>query len=140
MDWGLERREGEYPWTTARAYPTIETFLLTRLAEMQRAVADFPDGLAKSVAQQALEVQVHIVQFHQSWPVLVESPPELSTVVHDFDAQFNNVTYQMQQRIQWLTQEEYRRKFGSEPPTAPFLRAMAQQFRGHPDFDPEWAN
>lgn len=34
--------------------------------------------------------------------------------------------------------QEYRAKFGDEPPTTPVLRALAPPYADHPDYRDEW--
>jgi len=77
-----------------------------------------------------------IIDFHRSWPVLVETPPEMTTVDGTDPSAF---AYQMTQRIMWATEDEYRKRFGTEPPTAPMLRALAAVYANHPDYQQEWA-
>jgi hypothetical protein len=74
-----------------------------------------------------------IVELHKSWPVMVETPPEL-TGGDDID----NMTFRLTKQIAWLTQEEYRKKFGSEPPTTPVLRLLALPYADHDGYDPSW--
>jgi hypothetical protein len=73
-----------------------------------------------------------ILDLHESWPVLVET--EFSTT-EDAD----RMTLQMSKRIAWLTNQEYRARFGDEPPTSPIIRAMAQPYAGRPGWREEWA-
>lgn len=81
------------------------------------------------------EAKRRIVELHQSWPVLVESPPVFEATGRDSDV--NSMTFRASQQIQWLTQDEYRKRFGSEPPTAPMLAAMAAVYADHPDYREE---
>lgn len=74
-----------------------------------------------------------IVRLHESWPVLVEQPPEF-----DQTNTVSTVSMRVTQRIAWLTQQEYRTRFGDEPPTTPILAALALPYAGHPDFREEW--
>lgn len=76
-----------------------------------------------------------IIELHESWPVLAETPPTFENVDSDIDS----VAYRASQKIAWLTTQEYRARFGEEPPTAPVLRALASVYADHPDYDPKWA-
>lgn len=76
-----------------------------------------------------------IVEWHKSWPVLVESEPvferaDLSDV--------NSMTYRMSKQIAWTTEQKYREHFGTEPPTGPILRIMAAVYADHPGYREEW--
>lgn len=76
-----------------------------------------------------------IVEFHQSWPVLVQQEPTFD-LAESTDP--SRAAYRMSQRIQWMTEQEYRTRFGDEPPTAPMLRALAAVYADHPDYDTAW--
>lgn len=76
-----------------------------------------------------------LVEFHESWPVLVEQPPTFEPV--DVDDP-NSFAMRASQQIAWMSQQEYRRRFGDEPPTAPMLAALAEVDSDHPDFRAEW--
>lgn len=123
---------------------TLTEFLLARLAEDEAlALAAQGDGepqwfavpdparvLAEVAAKRA------IVEFHESWPVLVQKPPTFDRA--DVEADINSMTYRMSQQISWLTTQEYRTRFGDEPPTAPMLAALAEVYADHPDYDEAW--
>jgi len=71
-----------------------------------------------------------VVALHESWPVLVETPP----VLEETDA----MTYRMTKQIAWATEKAYREHFGVEPPAAPMLRHVAAIWADHPDYGQEW--
>jgi hypothetical protein len=76
-----------------------------------------------------------IIKQHEDWPVLVERAPS-----GDFDANdTQSMVYRMTREIAWLTEREYVRRFGVEPPTTPMLRALATVYKDHPDYDENWA-
>ena len=70
-----------------------------------------------------------IVAFHERWPVLLKSEPEIPTLAGGM----GNFTFQIQQRMEWLTQREYIERFGETPPTAEVIRILAEPYRDHPD-------
>lgn len=75
-----------------------------------------------------------IVEWHENWPVLVETEPELVTEGSDP----LSITVRMTQQVGWLTNREYVARFGTEPPSAPLLLAIAAVYADHPDFREEW--
>lgn len=81
------------------------------------------------------EAKRRIVEWHRSWPVLVQTEPTFDCTD---GPDLTSLSFTMSQRIAWLTQEEYRARFGEEPPSAPILLMLAQPYADHPDFDPEW--
>lgn len=81
------------------------------------------------------EAKRRIVELHKAWPVLVTRQP---TFEPPGPADVSAMTFRMSQQIAWATEQEYRERFGDEPPTAPMLRALAAIYADHPDYDPEW--
>lgn len=75
-----------------------------------------------------------VVEWHKNWPVLVEEGPKFDMMPDGFDT----VQYKMSKRMAWLTQEEYVKVFGRQPPTATLIRRFLETFKTHPDFDPDW--
>lgn len=84
--------------------------------------------LAECAAKRAIIAQ------HQAWPVLAEKAPEYSTS----DDGLNGISYRVNQQMMWLTEQEYVKKFGEAPPTAPMIRTLAAVYKDHPDYQPEW--
>jgi len=80
------------------------------------------------------EAKRQIVELHKSWPVLVKTPPKFSADTGDP----TSLTMRMSQQVMWATEQEYRERFGSEPPTAPMLRVLAAVYADHPDYDESW--
>lgn len=81
------------------------------------------------------EAKRRIVEQHKAWPVLVETPPTFEQVG---SGDLNSVTFRASQQMMWLTEQEYRTRFGSEPPTAPMIRTLAAVYADHPDYREEW--
>ena len=76
------------------------------------------------------EAKRRILDFHESWPVLVEEQPRFQTV----DRGLDSLAFSVSQRMAWLTTAEYRARFGVEPPTSPMLEALAAVYSDHPDY------
>lgn len=81
------------------------------------------------------EAKRRIIEFHQSWPVLMETPPRVERVEGD---DINSMVFRMSRDISWLTTREYVERFGDDPPTSGMMLALAAVYAGHPDFDPAW--
>lgn len=75
-----------------------------------------------------------IIEWHESWPVLTETEPEFTTTTTDV----GGMTFAMSKRIAWLTTQEYRARFGDEPPSSPILRLLALPYADHPEYDESW--
>ena len=115
----------------------IEAFIEARLREtleMAEQTMDIDSDLGNRIERQC-QVLMDIVEMHESWPVLVQSPVEFDVKPGDVDSY---IMY-AQQKIQWLTEKEYYKKFGEQPPTAPLVNRIAAIFSWHPDYDPAWA-
>jgi hypothetical protein len=81
------------------------------------------------------EATRRIIEWHQSWPVLATSPP---TFESDDSADPSCMVFRALQQIAWLTQQEYRARFGDDPPTAPMLRFLALPYADRPGYREEW--
>lgn len=78
-----------------------------------------------------------IIRQHGSWPVLVSQEREPIMGYGTFES--DSVTLRMSREIAWLTEREYVKRFGVEPPTAPMIRTLAAVYSDHPDYQLEWA-
>lgn len=76
-----------------------------------------------------------VVEKHQQWPVLVECEP---SEIERVEAGLNDFTYRVTREIAWMTTREYIKRFGTEPPTAPMVAALATVYATHPDYRQEW--
>lgn len=124
---------------------TIIEFLTARLDEQEQSIlqmdcscadygqrdANCPDFILADIAAKRA-----IVEWHQNWPVLVERTPVIEPPLTE--ASISSVVMRVSREFAWATEREYRARFGSEPPTGPILRMLAQPFSEHPDFDPDW--
>lgn len=87
--------------------------------------------------QQCAEVvaKMKILDFHEAWPVLLETPPVVEMQAHQPGEPWEaHIT----QQIGWVTTQQYRARFGNEPPTSPIIRALLQVYAYRTDFDPTW--
>jgi uncharacterized protein DUF6221 len=75
-----------------------------------------------------------ILDLHEQWPVLLEriqpGPVERHTAEH--------IAPNLTAWIEWTTTQEYRKRFGKEPPTSTIIQAMLQPYADRDDFDPTW--
>jgi hypothetical protein len=120
-------------------YPTIEEFLLARLEDAERKIEGLRMETSRWTSLMCLiENQRDVIEWHKNWPIMVETPPKFEKIEPYTDDPAYSMKYQMTQQIAWVTQEEYRKRFGSEPPTAPLLAKMAARYSDHPDYNPDW--
>lgn len=132
-------------WTERRGEvfgPT--TMTLRRIAEIDDVNLG-PDGsqlAAEHIARfdpsrilDEIDAKQAIIEFHKQWPVLVETSPQIEP---DHTGGLDSIAFRMSRQIMWATEEEYRKRFGSEPPTTPMMKALASVYKDHPDFDPAW--
>jgi hypothetical protein len=133
----------------------LSEFLLARIAEDEEAARHSLDGdieylpsvttkrgdviyLGVTHPTRVLaecEAKRKIVALHESWLTLVQTPAKLE---RDDDGNLDNYVFRMSQEIAWLTTREYVTRFGTDPPTAPMLAALAAVYADHPDYDEEW--
>ena len=114
---------------------TVEEFLSARLSEEEGLQTVFPEGSAeRAICANHIATMRHVLEWHKNWPVLVQTEPKFEFNMEDV----SGYAFSLSSKIAWATQEEYRRTFGSEPPTSPILNVWVQQYRHHPDFQDEW--
>jgi len=120
----------------------IEEFLMQRLSSAEDLLYTLPDisDLERQILIAPIKAARQVVEWHKNWPVLVETPPKFeANFANDYDP-MTSYTISASQKIAWLTQEEYVKRFGRQPPTAPLLRTMANHYSAHRDFNPDWKN
>lgn len=82
-----------------------------------------------------VEAKIKILDLHRLWPTLITKAPVLNV---DTLRLGDSIAAYMTQQMEWLTTDEYIKRFGEEPPTSALLRALAQPYTSHPDYDPTW--
>ena len=117
--------------------PTIEAFILARLKDAEMEAYRFSDLPLCNQMIQLADYGRTVVRWHQNWPTLVEGPLEFSPPM-GHESMADVINYRISQQLEWMTQEQYRKRFGNEPPTAPLLRSLANLWFDHIDFNPEW--
>lgn len=101
----------------------------------ERLVEDF---LGRRVSKEWYVATLDIIKVHDEiWPVLAYGPkPTLSRI--DSVNDFNTVSFQLQQNMEWHTRDSYFKKFGEDPPTNPIVLSLARIWKSHPNFQSEW--
>lgn len=115
------------------------TFEFKDAGSMSHAESDLWEHAIRHTPQRVLrevEAKRAILDLHANWPVLVEGPTQIETANSD---SINEFAMHASRRFAWTTEREYTRKFGTQPPTAPMVKALAAVYSDHPDYDPEWA-
>lgn len=109
---------------------TVEDFLLRRLDDMEAIGGYFMYG------NNLVQMMREAVEWHKNWPVLVETEPKFTA---EYDTSVgNSFAVRYQHQMAWVTQQEYIKRFGSQPPTAPLLRKWANVWSRDPEFHEEW--
>jgi hypothetical protein len=75
-----------------------------------------------------------IIKQHEDWPVLVEGELEMEPASSDIQS----MAYRATRQIAWMTEQEYIKRFGVEPPTAPMVATLAAVYADHPEYRQEW--
>lgn len=137
---------------------TMTEFLLARIAEDEQRARDegadammgarwkrYPEDAYNEIQALVLahsrrtltecEAKRRIVERHESWPVLVETQPTFEPVDNADPSSF---AIRASRQMAWITEREYRNKFGDEPPTAPMIAMLAEVYADHPDYDDAW--
>lgn len=88
---------------------------------------------ARGPALADLAAKRKILDQHEQWPVYVERPPVLDVAPNREDW-----VVHVTQSIDWVSTQQYRYRFGAEPPTSPIIRALLQPYADREDFPPMW--
>lgn len=116
---------------------TPTAFLRARLEEvMTRAKSLTKDSLMLITFSNVVDNMKVALDWHDNFPVLVTEQPEFN--LEGEASGLDEIRYRMTQEINWFTNQEYVKRFGTEPPTSPLLLAWLQQYAWHPDFREEW--
>lgn len=86
--------------------------------------------------KKSYEFQLFVLDWHKNWPTLVEKPMDFETL--GYEPNSDRFRMSVTQEYAFVTQEEFRQRFGTWPPTAPLIRAMLEQYKSHPDYNPGW--
>lgn len=111
----------------------IEEFIEDRCHDIERYAQQFEHDPWEF---RYIEIYRQILKWHQNWPILVETPTEFNEVSTEPD----RIIFQMQKKFAWATTNEYIRAYGTDPPTAPILKIIANQWSEHPAFNQSWLN
>lgn len=81
-----------------------------------------------------VEAKRKILDLHEQWPVLLEriQPEPIQRLTGE------SLAPNLAAWVEWITTQEYRARFGDDPPTSSIIRAMLQPYADRDDFDPEW--
>lgn len=107
---------------------TIQEFILARVNDPENT-GKYPAEFAEAIAQ--------ILDIHSRWPVLVYSTPTLKA---EEGVTPDQLIMRVTQKVNWMIEKEYKRKFGEEPPTGPILRIIAGIWEWHQDYNDAWRN
>ena len=114
---------------------TLLEFLIARLDDEERIWG------SNYIMRGEIRFKRKIIEAHQAWPVLLETRPSFNIVEQRPESKNATTTIlmEMQTKYQWMLADEYRKAFGTEPPSAPILKEMAKLYSDHPDYNPDWS-
>lgn len=96
------------------------------------------DRLAHRISIEWYLAMLEILKIHDAtWQVLVQEPLALQKI--ETVADFNTVSYQLRQNIEWHTRDSYIKRFGQDPPTNPIVLNLARIWKAHSDFQDKWS-
>jgi hypothetical protein len=114
---------------------TIIQFLQDRASEARRRAEN---SVLEEDHTKIAEIITIILNWHDQWPVMVSEPPTFEYDAFDPLSPMDQITYHMTQKIDWMTTQAYKERFGTESPVAPLIRQLAQMWSYHPDYQEEW--
>jgi hypothetical protein len=116
---------------------TPEEFLNARIIEVEDYIKDKGFEISHdefmAIANLAQSMR-ETLKLHQQWPILVSEETDFEFEQVDI----NNFSYVATQKFNWMTNQEYIARFGTEPPTSNMLKNWLRTYRLHPDFKQEW--
>lgn len=118
---------------------TPEGFLLARCNDTEKVIDEWARYLAGPYLdgfRAHIQFTRDVIEWHENFPVLMETAPEFGLDYGPNEAGYMTMT--MSKHVEWLTQQEYVKKFGRRPPTAPLIRKMLERYKDHPHFQEEW--
>lgn len=96
------------------------------------------DRIHRRISKEYYEAMLELVKTHDElWPVITQEPPALQVINSVSD--FNTVSYQLRQNMEWHTRDSYIKHFGQDPPTNTIVLSLARIWRSREGFQPEWA-
>ena len=113
----------------------IQEFLRQRFQEYVE-MADGEPWHVRAVILEDYQAKLRILEWHNNWPVLLEGPPEVTR--DDFAQPIDKVVFQISRQIEWITHQEYVKRFGPKSAIYPVLQMMAAAYSNHEDYDEEW--
>lgn len=120
---------------------SMEDFLLARIKECENYIYDtfVEEHLAlRSRLLGMLEAQRKLVEWHASFPVLVQGKPEIKHAISGSDIDYNAFSLQFSKQIDLWTRDQYKRITGTWPPALKLMQNWVKQYEKHPQFDKEW--
>lgn len=116
----------------------LEDFLLARLTELKNALGliGFDD---ESAIHTIINSQMEVVKLGKDWPVMLQKKPVETEIVPTFELDaYDKIRVRVHQEVEWITQQEYIKRFGRVSAMAPFIRTLLMGYTWHPDFKDEW--
>jgi len=127
----------------------IRDFIILRLEDMelmsfrmlQTASISTPEWEVGAQLQHTVDGLRDILDYHNNWVVALEGPIEIEPISADLKnlSHIDAIRFTASREIGFVTEQQYRVRFGKEPPTSPMIRAIARMWRDHPDYQEEWA-
>lgn len=121
---------------------TIESFIIDRLNEVEECghavcMVTGSSQVSREIFNFVM-VGRRLVELAKDWPVMVtEKEPEIFSV-NPLESGPNEMRYKISQRIEFMTRQEYVKKFGSGSPHSPALMALAYCWHMHPAYNSAW--
>ena len=126
----------------------IREFIILRLEDMELDSFNVLNNIDSSAKDKARAITLQhtvdslrdILDYHNQWVVALEGPLTIEPANADFkDLDFNEaIRFTASREIGFVTEQQYRARFGKEPPTSPMIKAIARIWHDHEDYNKEW--
>jgi hypothetical protein len=119
----------------------IREFIEARIAERETLTMIRSEWWAREIGL-TNEALRDILDLHNNWVIALEGPikiePPMAVSELKDMAYPDAIHFTASREIGFVTEQQYRVRFGKEPPTAPMIRTIAKIWRHHPDYQQEW--
>lgn len=107
-------------------------FLKMRLREVELSSTTVHMDLYQML-QPIIYAQWQVLEMYENWPVHIETP-----YGYEEFTGYDTITIRLTHKMEWLTRQEYVKKFGTEPPMSGPIKKILNFYRDHPNINKEW--
>lgn len=118
---------------------TIEEFIEARLQDLEDVIGLYVRGdLPRQWLNELIGAIRDVLDFHKKFPTLAQGPPVFSQATFNPEENPDEIIFRVVQHAEWLTREEFVKKYGDTAPSWYVIKRLAAKWADHPDYREEW--